>query len=99
MNHLTKALRTVTPLSQIVQMGPGDLSILCSAALCLGHSKLLSGLQDFLGNLAQPLCIQRASKWLEEKKVFAKEDKIESDVRDVRTYLTQERKKHRDLLK
>jgi hypothetical protein len=41
MNSLAKATKSVTSLSQIVQMGQGDLLELCVAILCLGEAKLL----------------------------------------------------------
>jgi hypothetical protein len=44
MNSLSKAIRSVSTLAQMVQMGQSDLLELCVAILCSGEAKLLQGL-------------------------------------------------------
>lgn len=44
MNSLSKTIRSVSTLAQMVQMGQSDLLELCVAILCSGEAKLLQGL-------------------------------------------------------
>mmetsp|Transcript_19576 Transcript_19576/g.30146 ORF Transcript_19576/g.30146 Transcript_19576/m.30146 type:complete len:83 (+) Transcript_19576:7484-7732(+) len=78
-------------------MGPGDLLELCVAILCLGDQKLFKQLQTFLESLAAPATITRLSIFvkLEDGKKVANS----VEVKEAREFLSEEKAKHKDILR
>ena len=99
MNILSKRAKSVTPLAQMVQTGSNDLMELCIAVLCLGEQKLLQGLQTLLRSIAEPPALDTISTFLEDLLANAPSDDSHGESTEVRTYLQEERKKHRELLR
>ena len=101
MNMLAKRARSVSSLAQMVQLGQGDLLELCIAILCLGEAKLLQGLQTLLQTcITHPHALAVVSKYqddLEAGQATSEESKRE--LAEVRAYVTEERKKHREVLR
>jgi len=84
-------------------MGQGDLLELCVAILCLGEAKLLHGLQTLMASIAQPQAITQVSRYLEalesEKRPDEAADDAQRELLEVRSYVKEERTKHREVLR